>query len=62
MEQQVETLRKRRMVRQLYTIHQTQKEMLDAISKATGVSKSDLVRQGIQIVIGGYKDVLSKTN
>jgi len=48
------------MQRRIFMVNDYQVEMLNAISKQTGVSMSELVRQGLSVVIGEYKDVLRK--
>ena len=54
------TIKRRLMTRHNYMISTAQDEALKAISAATGLSVSELVRQGIQAVIGEYKNVLRK--
>jgi hypothetical protein len=59
-EAKVGQIKRRMMTRHNYMISDAQDEALKAISTATKLSVSELVRQGIQAVIGEYKDVLRK--
>jgi hypothetical protein len=61
MENEVRELHKRHvMKRQLFMISEYQIMMLHEISKATGMTMSELVRQGLQLMIKGYADVVRK--
>jgi hypothetical protein len=52
----------RLMQRRIFMVSEYQVEMLNEIRKHTGVSMSELVREGLQVVIKEYANAIRKTS